>query len=392
MTSNPLHPLGTEPRVNYRPMLSSFKQYLCDDFPEADQFFNNNFATSLGCGSFEHAFPVSFFAAICRERHRPAADIIQSSRLFPTIPGESVNDRKRRAEFHDEAQKRISDCFTFAKDISILGPNIRHQFDCNPPRTLAELIARLEAAYSEADITVINGLKAQMQLPLNPQASIHDDITNMLLIKDELPISHSTAWTDFALIDAFHLRLRLEERVAVDAALNVVYPNQLTRTWDQYKIICAQQVKIYRLTNPAVATAASAKVVESGKALSEFCFGCNQAHDPNTCAIVAAIIAAHPEYRQELRAKRTDPIRIPQDGHTLLVPPGFALVFNTHNKKPDHYPRSRPEQSRGRGGRGGRGGKGRGRPAVAATAAEDVTADPYTADYDADTVTTMSDF
>ena len=173
-----------------------------------------------------------------------------------------------------------------------------------------------------------------MQLPLNPQNSIDDDITNMILIKNELPISHSTAWTDFALIAAFHARLRLEERLAVEMALNVGYPNQLTRTWNQYKVICAQQVTIYRIAHPAVATAAAAKTVETVKTRTEFCFGCNQTHDPNTCAIVGAIVAAHPEYRQVLRAKRTDPIRIPQDGHTLLVPPGSALVFNTNNKNP----------------------------------------------------------
>ena len=168
--------------------------------------------------------------------------------------------------------------------------------------------------------------------------------------------------------------------------MNVNYPNQLLRTWDQYSLNVAQQVTIYRLTNPVTATAAAAKTQDTLKPSGEFCFGCNQPHDPTKCAIVAAIVAAHPQYRRVIQAKRTDPMRIPQDGYTLLVPPGFALVFNNTQKKTDNHARPRSDQR----GRGGRGGRGRGRTALAAAAIYDTAADTYIDDYDRESPPTES--
>ena len=85
-------------------------------------------------------------------------------------------------------------------------------------------------------------------------------------------------------------------------------------------------------------------------------------------------------------------MQIPVDGHTLLVLPGFALVFNVASRKTDtpHCPRS--DQARGRGGRGNRGGRAQGRTANAAAASNDATPAPPAEYFDADTATTMSDF
>ena len=146
-------------------------------------------------------------------------------------------------------------------------------------------------------------------------------------------------------------------------------------------------MNIFRLANPVTAIAASAKSVETSKTFGEFCFGCNQAHDPTKCPIVAAIVASHPQYRRVINAKRSDPMRIPQDGYTLLVPPGFVLVFNNSQKKTDNPLRPRSDQR----GRSGRGGRGRGRSAVAAAAQYDNTAETYIDNYDHDTLTTESD-
>ena len=100
--------------------------------------------------------------------------------------------------------------------------------------------------------------------------------------------------------------------------MNINHPDQLLRKWEQYSLVVTHLTSI----------AASAKSVETLKIFGEFCFGCNQAHDPTKCSFVAAIVASHPQYRRVINAKRTDPMRIPQDGYTLLVPPVFALVIN----------------------------------------------------------------
>ena len=176
--------------------------------------------------------------------------------------------------------------------------------------------------------------------------------------------------------------------------MNVSHPNIQSRTWYQYAEICQQQVIIYRLVHPFTAVAAAAKTDDRSKPCGDNCFGCNQDHDPTTCGIVAAIVAAHPQYKRVLHAKRKDPMQIPVDGHTILVSPGFALCFNIAPRKTDNNtPRPRSDQDRARGSRGergGRGGRNKGRPAVA-NITSDAPADTYVADYDADTITTMSD-
>ena len=66
-----------------------------------------------------------------------------------------------------------------------------------------------------------------------------------------------------------------------------------------------------------------------------YCFGCNQPHDPNTCVLVAGIIANHPEYKIVLHATSANQISIPQEDCTLLIDPGFALLFHHAGKKVD---------------------------------------------------------
>ena len=156
MAYRPLHPLGTDPWGNYKPFLSSIKQYLCDDFPEANQFFNNDFKTRVGCGSFVHVFPFSIFVGICRERRHPAADIIQSSHLLPTIASETVNDRNRQSP---------------GAHFNMLHIRQRHirSWTHNP--------------LSLGSKPTVSALQAQMQLPLNPQSLIQDDFTKWYVSK-----------------------------------------------------------------------------------------------------------------------------------------------------------------------------------------------------------------
>ena len=119
--------------------------------------------------------------------------------------------------------------------------------------------------------------------------------------------------------------------------MNVIHPDQLLRAWKEHSLAVTQQVTIYSLANPVTAVAASAKSGGTSKNFGKFCFGCNRAHDPTRCFIVAA----QPQYRRGYQAKRTA-----QDGYTLLIPPGFALLFNNSNKNIDNQ--------RDRGGRNNR--------------------------------------
>ena len=393
MTSHQLISLGQEPRKNYKKFMGSVVAYLCNDYLEADQFHDDDLNVSLGAGSVETALPLSIFQAEAIRRGRPAANIIQSSRNLPFIAGETVNDRRRRAEFHDKAIDRISACFGAAQDVAIIGEAIQEQLILDPPRNLAALLERITAAYGDADISVIDGIEASMQLPLNPAGSIDDDLRSMILLKNQLPPSHHVTWSDFKTIKHFHARLRNEEQVAVDVTMNVNHPDILLRTWEQYAVVCKQQVKLYRIAHPYTAIAAAAAKSEPDTPPSgPYCFGCNQDHDPTKCGILAAIISAHPHYKRVLRARQRKPMQIPVDGHTLLVSPGFALVFNVASRKTDTPQRPRSDQARGRGGRGNRGGRAQGRPANAAAASDDATPPPPADYYDADTATTMSDF
>ena len=205
MTSHQLISLGQDTRKNYKRSIGSILAYLCNDFLEADQFHDDDLDVSMGAGSVETALPFAIFRAEAIRRGRPAALLIQSSRSVPFINGELVNDRRRRADFHDEAIVHISACFGAAQDIAIIGPVIQEQFILNPPRNLAALIERITAAYGEADISVIDGIENSMQLPLNPVGSIEDDLKDMILLKDQLPPSHHVTWSDFKTIKHFHL-------------------------------------------------------------------------------------------------------------------------------------------------------------------------------------------
>ena len=392
MTSHQLISLGQDPRKNYKRFIGSIIAYLCNDFLEADQFHDDDLDVSMGAGSVETALPFAIFRAEAIRRGRPAALLIQSSRSLPFINGEPVNDRRRRADFHDKAIVHVSTCFGAAQDVAIIGPVVQEQFILDPPRNLAALIERITAAYGEADISVIDGIETSMQLPLNPAGSIDDDLKDMILLKDQLPPSHHVTWSDFKTIKYFHLRLREAEQAQVDIKMNVSHPDILLRTWVQYAEACKQQVKLYRLAHPYTATAAAAaKTEHDTPPPGMYCFGCNQEHDPNKCGIIAAIISAHPHYTRVLRARHRKPMQIPVDGHTLLVSPGFALVFNVASRKTDTPQRPRSDQARGRGGRGNRGGRTPNRPANAAAASDETTPAQPADYYDADTATTMSD-
>ena len=83
-------------------------------------------------------------------------------------------------------------------------------------------------------------------------------------------------------------------------------------------------------------------------------------------------------------------MQIPVDGHTLLVSPGFTLVFNVASRKTDIPQRQRSDQARGRGCRGNRGASDD--TANASAASDDTPSAPLADYYDADTATTMSDF
>ena len=166
MTSNPIFPLGLEPRRNLKFFIASVCQNLCNDILEADQHHDDDLEVSLGAGSFVHAVPPEIHRQECIKRNRPVANIIQSSRTLPIIPGESAGDKKRRAEFHDKAQDKVAICFGFAQDVAVLGPTIQQQMLLNPPRNLAELIQRLITSYGAADVGVINGIESEIRLPL----------------------------------------------------------------------------------------------------------------------------------------------------------------------------------------------------------------------------------
>ncbi|WP_395005755.1 hypothetical protein [Undibacterium sp.] len=169
--------------------IASITAYLCNVFLEADQFHDDDFEVSLGAGPFETALPFVIFQVECIRRGRPAANIIQFSRSLPNIVCETVNDKKRRAEFYDKVIQRISDCFGASQDVAIIEPTIQQQLVINPPRNLASLIERLAIAYGDAGISVINGIEASTVLPLDPAGAIENDLKNMILLKDQLPPS-----------------------------------------------------------------------------------------------------------------------------------------------------------------------------------------------------------
>ena len=140
-STNPIHPLGNMPRLYFPLWLASIIRYLCNSLLESDQHATT-MQHSLGAGSFVHAAPDENFQTERARIGRPVADRIQSSRDFPTIVGESAGDRKRRQEFHDQAQIRTNNCFELTSAPTVLGLDNHQQQLLNPPRDLAKLIIR----------------------------------------------------------------------------------------------------------------------------------------------------------------------------------------------------------------------------------------------------------
>ena len=91
---------------------------------------------------------------------------------------------KRRVEFHDKAQDRVTTCFGCAQEVSVLGPTIHHHILLNQLKHLADLIQLLTTNYGTADIGDINGIAADMQLPLDLTGSTQDNLANMIIIKN----------------------------------------------------------------------------------------------------------------------------------------------------------------------------------------------------------------
>lgn len=365
--------LGSNPRRNFPHWLQSILQYLVTNNLEADQE-TDDLDFSLGAGSFTNAVPPDIFEQECERIGRPLPHI-QSSRSLPFIAGESVNDRKRRAEFHDAAQSRITTCFELV--FQSFPPIISHAVLETRPGTLAQVISLIAADYGTPDVSVVDDIESVMKLPLNPIGSISIDLAGMIRFKNLLPEVCRAAWNDFRLIKEFLNRLNPAERAKVETTMDIQYPHKLTRTWAQFCVICREQVELYRLSHPVTpAATASAAIRTTGP----YCFGCDQQHSGKDCPIVLRIVAAHPEYAGVLHAKRPTPMKIKFTEHTVLVAKGFALVFQSRPTGTNDRP---AQQAPGRGrGRDQRPGRGRGRHASASAATDDTYANLDTIDDD----------
>ena len=131
-----ISPLGDNPRRGFHQWLQSILQYLVTNNPEADQHDDIEF--SLGVGSFTNALPFSVFESECIRINRPLPHI-QSTRSLPVIPGELVNDKKRRQQFHGDAQSRISSCFELT--LQTLSTSIRQDILETHPATFAAVVS-----------------------------------------------------------------------------------------------------------------------------------------------------------------------------------------------------------------------------------------------------------
>ena len=89
MASDPIYPLGLEPQRNLKFLIASVCQYLCNHVLEADQHHDDDLEVSLGAGSFVHAVPPEIHRQEYIKRSSPVANVIQSARALPHIPGES---------------------------------------------------------------------------------------------------------------------------------------------------------------------------------------------------------------------------------------------------------------------------------------------------------------
>jgi hypothetical protein len=270
----PSCPLVPTPAATIRIGIS---QYLVTNNLEADQE-TEDLDFSLGAGSFTNALPPAIFVQECVRIGRPLPHT-QSSRSLPAIAGESVNDRKRRAEFHDAAQNRISTCFELV--FQSFPPAISHAVLETRPGSLAQVVLRITADYGTPDVSVVDDIESLMKLPLNSIGSISIDLAGMIRYKNLLPDVCRAAWNDFRLIQEFLNRLNPAERAKVETTLDIKHPHKLTRTWEQFYVICQEQVELYRLSHPVTPAATACG------------FGCDQQHSGKDCPIVLRIVAAH---------------------------------------------------------------------------------------------------
>ena len=270
LTSEPILFLGSNPRRNYPHWLQSILQFLVTNNLEADSG-TDNLDFSLGAESFTNAVPPEIFERECIRIGRPLPHI-QSSRTLPFLAGESFNDKKRRAEFHEAAQAHLSTCFQLT--LQTFPESIAHAV-LETRSTLAQVITQITNDYGASDVSVVNDIEAIMKMPLNPLGSISIDLAGMIRFKNLLPVVCAAAWNDFRLIKEFLLRLNPAERAKVGTTLDIQHPDKFLRAWAQFTIICNQQVLLYRLNHPTTPNAIEASAVRT---FGPYCFGCNQPH------------------------------------------------------------------------------------------------------------------
>ena len=101
--------LGPNPRREYRRWKQTVLQYLVPHCPESDHTPDITF--SVGAASYVNALPEDIFQEECIRIGRPLPHI-QSTRNVQVLPGETAAAQKRRLQFYDDAQARITACLT----------------------------------------------------------------------------------------------------------------------------------------------------------------------------------------------------------------------------------------------------------------------------------------
>ena len=171
--------LGPNPRREYRRWKQAVLQYLVPHYPESDHTID--LTISVGAASYINALPESIFQEESTRIGRPLPHIQSTRNVQVVIPGETAASQKRRLQFYDDAQARITTCFDLV--LLSLTDEFRDDLLETRPRTLAAVMQYITHEFGTPDITVVNDIEAEMSLPLISTGSITTDLATMIRLK-----------------------------------------------------------------------------------------------------------------------------------------------------------------------------------------------------------------
>jgi hypothetical protein len=196
---------------------------------------------------------------------------------------------------------------------------------------MAAYLNYLQATYGALDDAAVANITTAIHAPFNPSKEIGAELQAFTRNIALLPVPLRGKYVDTEKISIVLASLRPEEALKVNNDMDSKHPVKHTRTWDQFSLICRQQVTLYRNDHPivdALVAAAGGGKKKGGNVAEEkkYCFGHNtDKHSGDACTGLIAYAAEHGKhftFLSKLKSNRDVTVK----GKDITLKAGFLYA------------------------------------------------------------------